>query len=208
MHLTVATFCHPAPLTRPPPAAAQAHRSSPDSGIPDEFVRLLDRRLTGRVALLGLGNPAHRDEGAGIELARRVATRIPSPHRTWLAGSTPERVLRELREERFQTVVLLDAVEFDAPAGSVAWFGAADLESRFPTDSTDKLPLSMVARLIQDGVRTEVSLIAIQPASVRPGQGLSEAVAEAVESLETLLVQALTVRKARHSPLHRRPGQL
>lgn len=152
---------------------------------------ILGAPIKGRTAWVGLGNPDFGDDGAGLHLATLLAERLPSPHRVYLAGTTPERHVRELREERFDTVVLLDAVDFGAAPGSVAWFAAAEIAAFYPPVSTHKIPLPLVARLITEGTATRVWLFGLQPASLRPGNGLSAIVAASIERLAPLLRESL-----------------
>jgi hydrogenase maturation protease len=157
----------------------------------NDFHQLLEGRLSGRVAWLGLGNENLGDDAAGMILAARLAASVPAPHAVLLAGTAPERHLRELREERFDTVVFLDAVEFGGPPGAVAWFDPPEFASRFPPISTHKIPLSILARLILEGGRTRVGFLGLQPGSLRHGPGLSPEVARAVDALESLVLDHL-----------------
>lgn len=160
----------------------------------DEFLQLLDRRLAGRVAFVGMGNPDFGDDAAGLHLAARLARALPPPHAVFHAGTTPERCVRTLREERFATVVLLDAADFGASPGAVAWFDSPEFQTRFPTVSTHRLPLALLARLIAEGSDCRISLLGVQPASLKSGAGLSPEVASAVEALGTLVLDRLLNR--------------
>ena len=143
----------------------------------------LDTPLTGRTAWVGLGNLDLGDDAVGLRFGTRLASALPAPHRVYLAGTAPERYVRELREERFDTVVFVDAVDFGAAPGSVAWFASRELAALYPPVSTHKIPLPLLARLISEGARTKVWLLGIQPASLRPGNGLSAIVAATVDQL-------------------------
>ena len=165
----------------------------------DDLPQFLERCVARRVAWLGLGNVEFGDDGAGLELATQLACWVPSSHVVFVAGTTPERFLPRLRQERFSTVILLDAVEFGATAGAIAGFESDAFEARFPAVSTHKLPLSLLARLITSDTGATVSLIGIQPGSLRPGRGLSLEVAEAVDALTTLIrSQAQAAERVAH----------
>ena len=172
----------------------------------DPLPHLLDQRLVGRVAFVGIGNPDLGDDAAGLHLAARLSRSLPPPHAVYSGGTTPERCVRALREERFSTVVLLDAAEFNAPPGTVAWFESQEFQSRFPAVSTHKIPLALLARLIAEGSSCRISLLGIQPGSLRPGSGLSPVVATTVECLEALVLDELQDRWTPSTAESRSPG--
>ena len=90
-----------------------------------------------------------------------------------VAGVTPEAHLTALSDGRYDTVIFLDAVEFGGDPGAAVWLEAEQMAVRCPQISTHKLSLGLLARLIEDGGRTRVRLLGVQPASLRAGAGLS-----------------------------------
>jgi hydrogenase 3 maturation protease len=92
-----------------------------------------------------------------------------------------------LTESAFDTVLFLDAVEFGAVPGSVVLLDASEMTTRFPQVSTHKLSLGLLAQMIEANGRTKVWLLGVQPASLKPGEGLSPRVAATVEGLIPLL---------------------
>ncbi|MBI4537533.1 MAG: hydrogenase maturation protease [candidate division NC10 bacterium] len=145
----------------------------------------LRRRLVGRVAVVGIGNPDLGDDGAGMRLAERLAARgLPD---VILAERTPERWLPRLARVGYDGVLFLDAVEAGAHPGSVLLLDGAEAESRFPQLSTHKLSLGTLARLLEAEGGARVLLLGIQPARLAPGGGLSAPVEMTVEILADLL---------------------
>lgn len=106
-----------------------------------------------------------------------------------VAGTVPERYLERLVSGGFDTVLFLDAVECGTAPGSVVLLSAAEMTTRFPQVSTHKLSLGLLAQLIETNGRTRVWLLGVQPASVRPGAGLSPAVGTVLECLVSLLAR-------------------
>jgi hydrogenase 3 maturation protease len=100
-----------------------------------------------------------------------------------LAGVTPEAHLTALSDGRYDTVIFLDAVEFGGDPGAAVWLEADQMVVRCPQISTHKLSLGLLARLIEDGSRTRVRLLGVQPASLRVGTGLSAPVQTTLELL-------------------------
>jgi hydrogenase maturation protease len=154
-----------------------------------ELAEELRRRLTGRVAVVGVGNPDLGDDGAGVRLAERLAARgLPD---VLAAGSTPERWLARLARDGYRHVLFLDAVDAGAEPGAVLWADAASAASRFPQLSTHKLSLGTLARLLAADGGPDASLLGIQVARLAPGTGLSPTVETTVRILTDLLSDLL-----------------
>ena len=91
----------------------------------------------------------------------------------------------------FDTVLFLDAVECGAAPGAVVLLDAAEMASRFPQVSTHRISLGLLAQMIEANGRTRVWLLGVQPASLKPDDRLSSAVAASVECLAGLLTEPL-----------------
>ncbi len=163
----------------------------------------LRESLRGRVCLVGLGNPDLADDGFGVRLAERL--RLRGYPDVVEAGTTPERWVSRLSDGRYDTVLFLDAVEMGAEPGAVALFAAQELRERFPQVSTHKLSLSLLASLIEASGKTRVCLLGTQPASLRPGDGLTPSLQQTLEALATLLDDALADQTPRLAGAWERP---
>jgi len=151
----------------------------------------LRRRLTGRVCLMGIGNPDRGDDGLGVRLAEAVrAAGYPG---VIVAERTPEQWVAEVVRGGWQTVLLLDAVEMGATAGTVVLLDAREIAARFPQVSTHKLSLGTIARLIEAEGAMRVCLLGVQPQCVGHAAGLSDPVRTTLEILRTLLVEVLPI---------------
>jgi hypothetical protein len=62
-----------------------------------------------------------------------------------------------------------------------------EMAARFPSVSTHKLALGLLAQLVEEPGRTRAWLLGVQPASLRPSPRLSPAVEATVGLLEELL---------------------
>jgi Ni,Fe-hydrogenase maturation factor len=65
------------------------------------------------------------------------------------------------------------------------------MSSRFPQVSTHKLSLGLLARMVEANGKTKAWLLGVQPASLRPGQALSEPVRRTLEQLAQWLGENL-----------------
>jgi len=152
----------------------------------------LRRCLTGRVCLVGIGNPDRGDDAFGVILADSMR-RLGYPE-VILADRTPERWTGWLAQSRFQAVLFLDAVEMGAAPGDVVFLASAQIAARYPQLSTHKLSLGTLAALIEAEGPTRVFLLGVQPQSLDYGADLSVPVRTTLEILRDLLAENLTTR--------------
>ncbi len=152
----------------------------------------LAARLRGRVTVVGIGNPLRGDDGAGCLVARglRPAARLHAID----AEEVPESHLGAVAASRPDTILLVDAVELGAPAGSLALVETSDLV-RF-TPSTHHVPLDVLARWLTRETGATVLLLALQPRRTTFGAALTPEVAEAARVAAETLGRALASRGA------------
>jgi len=141
--------------------------------------RLLEN-LRGKTLVMGIGNPLRGDDGAGphlIELLRRTGAEVVLID----AGPAPERHLGEAEASAPDSVLLVDAVDWGAAPGEIAFFEEESLPQRACTTHDVSLRLIMQYLRAQTGAR--VGLVGIQPAQTAYGAELSAPVEESVSRL-------------------------
>ena len=148
----------------------------------------IQNTLTGRVVIVGVGNPDLGDDGFGVRLAEELdRSGVPG---VIVAGTTPERWVGRILDGEAKHVVLLDAVETQGVPGSAMFVGAAEMKSLYPQISTHKMALSSLARLVETMSGARVWLLGVKPQSLK-GNELSETVKTSLEALKTILVDCL-----------------
>ncbi len=166
--------------------------------------RQLRGLLSGRICVLGVGNRQRRDDGAGSMLAAQLAGQTGALSID--AGAVPENYLEKVARSRPDTVLILDAADFDGAPGDVRILdpsldGASGL-------STHALSLGMTAEYLKARTEARLALLAIQPADVGWGTGFSEPVSRAVERLrETLSAALRTPAGGRHARIGKGVGE-
>lgn len=119
------------------------------------------------------------DDGAGPLLARLLEkNRIPG----WQVingGSAPENFLYQVRDEKPEAVVVVDACEMNLQPGSIRLLSESDIAHEFFL-STHRLPLSFFISALKELV-PEIYFVGIQPALVAFGLPISPEVRRAVE---------------------------
>jgi hydrogenase 3 maturation protease len=143
----------------------------------------LTSRLSGKVVVVGVGNPLRGDDAAGCLVAQALDG---APGVTVIsAEEVPESYLGPITAARPDVVVLVDAVELDAAPGSAALLEMEELAARGA--STHRAPLGLVAEFLRCETGADVFLLAIQPARLGFGDPVSPEVEESAASLALLL---------------------
>jgi hydrogenase 3 maturation protease len=143
-----------------------------------------------RVAILGVGSELRADDAAGIEVVRRLRRNFASKNVLLIdAGIAPESFLHKIRRFRPSHILIIDATDFNAKPGSVMLADPDAIVGK--SISTHRLPLSILARYLQEQTNASIALLGIQPASAKLGGPMSKRVEEAVEGLVAALTNLL-----------------
>jgi hydrogenase 3 maturation protease len=146
----------------------------------------LERRLSGRVVVVGVGNPIYGDDAAGCLVAQRLQE-TPGL-RVFDAEDIPESMLVQIVAARPAVLVFVDAVDLGAEPGAVALLEKHQIAAYSPT--THRTPLSLLMQLVENECGADAFLLAIQPGEVRFGQPLSAEVEASVNLLSEIIQQA------------------
>jgi hydrogenase 3 maturation protease len=150
-----------------------------------------------RLVVLGVGNRARRDDGAGSVLAERLRQRLTGRLARAVidAGVAPENYLEKAAREHPDGVLMADAADLGAPPGTCR---VLPLEALAHAGlSSHALSVGLAARYLEARTGARVQVLAIQPCTVAPGDTLSGAVSEAVDGLATRLARLMTQRSLR-----------
>jgi len=151
-----------------------------------QLARLHDH-LSGRVVIVGVGNRMKGDDGFGPVVIERLQNQVKVP--LFDCGTVPENYLKLIREERPQTVLVLDAADFSGQPGEIAvieperWRGGGF--------SSHSMSLKLFADLISQDTGAGVYLVAIQPKRLGFGEQMSPEVREGCRRLQRWLEDAL-----------------
>lgn len=138
-----------------------------------------------RPLVIGLGNRHRGDDGAGVEAVRRLAARLGARADLVEDPGDVGRLL-DLWEDRGR-VFVVDAVRSGRPAGTVVRCAADSpaFPDAFGSTSSHGLSLGDAVALGRSLSRLprELTVYGIEADSLRPGVGLSPAVARAAEEV-------------------------
>jgi len=149
------------------------------------FDELQARTADKRVLLFGVGNRQRGDDGVGSYLLKRIQKKVGIP--VLDAGDVPENYITQIENSGANFILIVDAADFGANPGEIALIELSDLKKIGASTHTANLPLLL--KIIPKDKRPETLLVAIQPESTLPGKGLSEAVRNSLDGLDTLFVR-------------------
>lgn len=138
--------------------------------------------------IVGIGNRLRGDDGAGPELIKKLKGSSRRTHKSLFlldVGEVPENYLGKMVEERPNTIVLIDAIDLDAPPGTIKIMEKDDI--RDESLSTHNVSLKLIANYLQKEVCADVFLLGIQPETTEFGKGISRPVREGLEKIVRVL---------------------
>ncbi|MDW8061570.1 MAG: hydrogenase maturation protease [Nitrososphaerota archaeon] len=161
------------------------------------FIDTLSRVVGGyrRIAILGIGNELMGDDGLGVIATRRLSAMIGhNPDILILeCGTTPESFTSTLLKFQPDLILILDAVDFGGPPGSISIFDVSIIDR--VSISTHKPSLNIMARYLEmNGLKTRIMVLAIQPLSIAFRTGLSKKVEDSINLVLRYLVDVLDSR--------------
>ncbi len=146
-----------------------------------------------RAVVVGLGSTLHGDDGVGCAVVNFLRERGGLEGVDLIeAGVQGHRLLDVLASH--DRVVIVDCAKMGLPPGSVRSFAAASVRDRRSpgrVSAHEDDPLTMVVLSRALGFDAEVTVVAVEPAAMQPGIGLSAAVAGAVAPAAQAVLRAL-----------------
>jgi len=143
-----------------------------------------------RILLLGVGNRLRSDDAVGPLLIDRLQGMVDISMLD--AGDVPENYLGPIEDSGAELVLVVDAVEMGMNVGDIAFFDIEKVQNM--SVSTHSANLGLLFKVIPSERRPQVIVLGIQPGSTDLGQGISEPMQAAIESLKEMLVIYLNRR--------------
>jgi hydrogenase maturation protease HycI len=129
--------------------------------------------------IVGIGNTLKGDDGAGPGVCSILKGKVTAEIID--ASTAPENYIAKIVKMSPKKLLIIDAVDFGATAGTVKIFSIDDL--RQLTLSTHCLSPHLFIEAIKSEINVEVIFIGIQPAHLQFGSGLSKQVAGTTTAL-------------------------
>ena len=146
----------------------------------------LNRLRNSATIILGIGNILKGDDGAGPLVCEQLASAKISAGLID-AGTVPENYIQRIIKNAPRTLLVIDAIDFGAEAGTIKVFEPQQLNSH--VISTHTLSPRLFVDIIGKSIQVDVYFVGIQPAQTQLGQSVSAAVSRAIERLSGVLTE-------------------
>lgn len=144
----------------------------------------LNRYLSGKTIILGIGNTLRSDDGAGSVLASRIKGRVPFT--VIDAGPSPENYLEKIIKDKPDSVIIVDAADFGAIPGEFKLCVAKELRA-INLFATHNVSIDALINYLQNNLKADIIVLIIQPKSTSFGDKLSREVSGTLDKIEKLL---------------------
>ena len=148
-------------------------------GDEDQIFEQLNKLRGSKTVLVGIGNTLKGDDGVGPLLCRDLTGKICAELIN--ADTVPENYIHPIIHQKPQSLIIIDAVDFSASAGTIKIFKPDQLGS--VAHSTHALSPHLFIDMIRKSIEVDVYFIGVQPAQVGFGQSVCAKVAEAIQRL-------------------------
>lgn len=146
------------------------------------------KKLKGKVLFIGVGNRLKRDDAAGLILLEMLKSGLKmSDNLEWYfidAGTAPENFVGWIEKTGYDTIVILDAVEFGASPGSLKIIEIPEISTSGLT--THNLSPNLFMRYLKEKTRADIFMLGIQPRDISFGESLSS---EVIQGLELFIAE-------------------
>jgi len=148
-----------------------------------------------RIAIMGIGSELLADDSAGIliieSLQRDFKKKKPSVPVTLINGCTvPENFTGVIRKFNPTHIILIDIVDAGKKSGTCMVLNA-DEELKSVSFSTHRLPLKVMIEYLRASISCSVTLIGIQPKTIRFNMPVSLPVKKAVKEVTSTLTKVI-----------------
>lgn len=152
-----------------------------------DIIQILQNRLVGRVAIVGVGNPMRGDDGAGPHVVARLEGRTSAMLVD--AGEVPENFVGKIAAWKPDVVCVIDAAAIGMQPGSLGLIESEEFgEASFSTHNPSMAPF---ATYLETDTSCQVLAIGIQPKQTTLNAKLSDEVEEACYGLVDLIATCL-----------------
>ena len=149
------------------------------TGTDKQFSRQLNKLRGSKTLIVGIGNLLKGDDGAGPLVCQQLTGKTCAELID--AGTVPENYIQPIIEKAPQNLLIIDAIGFGAPAGTVRIFRPEQLGSL--VISTHTLSPHLFIDMVRRDIKVDVYFVGIQPAQTQLGQSLSDEIKQAVQQL-------------------------
>jgi len=161
------------------------------TGIDKQFFEQLNKLRRSKTLIVGIGNLLKSDDAVGPLVCQQLTGKICAELID--AGTVPENYIQPIIEKAPQNLLIIDAIDFGAPPGTIRVFKPEQLDSF--VISTHTLSPRLFVDMICRNIKVDVYFVGVQPAQTQLGQSLSDEVKQAVQQLTHTLAEIFPPEK-------------
>ena len=154
-------------------------------GTDQELFEQLNKLRDSATVIVGIGNTLKGDDGAGSLICQQLKGKIYAELID--AGTVPENYIQPIIKKAPQNLLIIDAIDFGAPAGTIRIFRPEQLDPS--VISTHALSPRLFVSMIRQSIEVDVYFVGIQPAQIGLGQSISGQVSQAIRRLICILTE-------------------
>jgi len=140
----------------------------------------LNKLRSPNTAIVGIGNVLKGDDGAGPLVCQQLR-RAKVCAELIDASTVPENYIQPIIKKAPQNLLIIDAMDFGASAGTIDIFKPEQLNSS--VFSTHTLSPRLFVDMVRQNIEVDVYFVGIQPAQTQLGQSISPQVSQAIQWL-------------------------
>ena len=161
------------------------------TGIDKQFFEQLNKLRGSKTLIVGIGNLLKSDDAVGPLVCQQLTGKICAELID--AGTVPENYIQPIIEKAPQNLLIIDAIDFGAPPGTIRVFKPEQLDSF--VISTHTLSPRLFVDMICRNIKVDVYFVGVQPAQTQLGQSLSDQIKQAVQQLTHTLAEIFPPEK-------------
>ena len=154
-------------------------------GAEQQLLWQLSQLRCSKTLIIGIGNTLKGDDGAGPLVCEQLAGKVCAE--VIDTGTVPENYIQPIIKKEPENLLVIDAIEFRASAGTIEIFKKQQLDSF--VISTHTLSPRLFVDMVCQSIKVDVYVIGIQPAQVKFGQSVSPKVSQAIQQLSHTLME-------------------
>jgi hydrogenase 3 maturation protease len=139
--------------------------------------------------VIGIGNTLKGDDGAGPFVCEQLQ-KVSIKAEIIDAGTVPENYIQRIIKKAPESLLIIDAMDFRAPPGTIKIFKPEQLNSS--VTSTHTLSPRLFADVVSQDIKADVYFVGIQPAHIRLGDSMSPQVCQAARQLAQILIDVFS----------------
>jgi hydrogenase 3 maturation protease len=153
--------------------------------ISKQLLAKLQKLHGSKTVIVGIGNTLKGDDGFGPLVCQKLQNAKVSAE-VIDAGTVPENYIQPIIKKAPQNLLIIDAIDFHAPPGTIDIFKPEQLSS-FAL-STHTLSPHLFTEMVSRDIEVDVYFVGIQPEHTRLGDSMSPQVRKAAQQLVQMLI--------------------